>query len=159
MLRDLRAVLKSSAWLLAGAVVMTAGVAHAQPTASAASQAAETQASTPWYQRFTTSGGVTESIAGTEENDRILPPSWTLNQRWGVTLDVQEAQRIERSPEGGRGDQIAAGGYYRFTPSLSVGAQVSVETTPAPGVAAVPREERDRQEPRAGVRVESAFRF
>lgn len=152
-------MLKSSAWLLAGAVVMTAGVAHAQPTASAASQAAETQASTPWYQRFTTSGGVTESIGGTEENDRILPPTWTLNQRWGVTLDVQEAQRIERSPEGGRGDQIAAGGYYRFTPSLSVGAQVSVETTPAPGVAAVPREERDRQEPRAGVRVESAFRF
>lgn len=148
-------MLKSSAWLLAGAVVMTAGVAHAQPTASAASQAAETQASTPWYQRFTTSGGVTESIAGSDENDRILPPAWTLNQRWGVTLDVQEAERIERSPEGGRGDQIAAGGYYRFTPSLSVGAQVSVETTPAPGVAPASRQE----EPRADVRVESAFRF
>ncbi|WP_395647255.1 NtrZ family periplasmic regulatory protein [Terricaulis sp.] len=151
-------MLKSSAWLLAGAVVMTAGVAHAQPTAqSVATQATETQASTPWYQRFTTSGGLTESITGTQENDRILPPAWTLNQRWGVTLDVQEAERIERSPDGGRGDQIAAGGYYRFTPSLSVGAQVSLETTPAPGAAPVTREE--HQEPRADVRVESAFRF
>lgn len=148
---------KSSAWLLAGAVLATAGVAHAQPTASVATQATETQAATPWYQRFTTSGGLTESITGSEENEQILPPAWTLNQRWGVTLDVQEAERIERSPEGGRGDQIAAGGYYRFTPSLSVGAQVSLETTPAPGAAPAAREE--REEPRAGVRVESAFRF
>lgn len=151
-------MLKSSAWLLAGAVVMTAGVAHAQPAAqSATAQATEAQASTPWYQRFTTSSGLTESITGNVENDQILPPAWTLNQRWGVTLDVQEAERIERSPEGGRGGQIAAGGYYRFTPSLSVGAQVSLETTPAPGAAPVARDE--RQEPRADVRVESAFRF
>lgn len=148
---------KASAWLIAGAAVLaTAGVAHAQerqvaapPTASAGSGSA-----VPWYQRFTTSNGVTESITGDAENDRILAPAWTLNQRWGVTVDVREAQRIERLPEG-RGDQTSVGAYYQFTPNMRVGGELNVETTPAPGAVA-----RDPQEePRADVRIESAFRF
>lgn len=148
---------KPCAWVIAGAAVLaSAGVAHAQdrPVTPAPGTSAPS-AAVPWYQRFTTSSGVTETITGDSENDRLPAPTWTLNQRWAVTLDVREAQRIERSPEGGRGDQASVGAYYQFSPRLRVGGEVSVEQqtplTPAP------REGED--EPRAGVRIESAFRF
>lgn len=144
--------------MIAGAAVLaTASVAHAQdrPAAAAAPGAGVTNSAVPWYQRFTTSNGVTETITGDSENDRLAVPAWTLNNRWGVTLDVREAQRIERSPEGGRGDQTSVGAYYQFTPRLRVGGEVSVEEqTP---LTPVPRQDED--EPRAGVRIESAFRF
>ena len=113
------------------------------------------RAAVPWYQRFTTSNGVTETITGDSENDRLLAPAWTLNQRWGVTVDVQEAQRIERSPEGGRGDQASVGAYYQFTPRLRVAGELSVEDRSA--LVPVPGEDEDEQ--RAGVRIESQFRF
>ena len=148
---------KPSTWVIAGAAIMaTAGVAHAQdrPVAPVAPGANAPASAVPWYQRFTTSNGVTESITGDVENDRLAAPSWTLNQRWGVTVDVQEAQRIERSPEGGHGDQTSVGAYYQFTPRLRVGGEVSVEQTPLAPVAT-----QDEEETRAGVRIESAFRF
>jgi hypothetical protein len=142
--------------VIAGAAVLaTAGVAHAQqqPAMTAPANNAEaTRAAVPWYQRFTTSTGVTESITGDTENDRSLPPAWTLNQRWGVTVDVREAQRIERLPEG-RGDQTSVGAYYQFTPNVRLGGQLSLETTAPPGVG------EQQEEPRADVRIESAFRF
>lgn len=150
---------RPSAWVIAGAAVLaSAGVAHAQErTVAAPSVRADTpaaaSAAVPWYQRFTTSTGVTESITGESENDRRIAPAWTLNQRWGVTLDVREAQRIERLPES-RGDQASVGAYYQFTPRMRVGGEVSVEEQPA-AIAATPAED----EPRAGVRIESAFRF
>jgi hypothetical protein len=142
--------------LIAGAAVFaTAGVAQAQERVAAPVPAAQSADSTvPWYQRFTSSNGVTETILGDQEAGQ-LSPAWTLSQRWGVTVDVREAQRIERAPDGGHGDQTSLGAYYRFTPNLSVGGQFNLETTPAPGAAAVAREE----EPRADVRIESAFRF
>ncbi len=148
---------KPSTWVIAGAAVLaTAGVAHAQDRAEiAAPGASAASAAVPWYQRFTTSSGVTETITGDTENDRQLAPTWTFSQRWGVTVDVREAQRIERSPEGGRGDQASLGAYYQFTPRLRVGGEVSVEEqTP---LTAAPSQRDD--EPRAGVRIESAFRF
>lgn len=151
-------MVRASNWLIAGvAVLATTGVAHAQQQRAVASEATvETQSAVPWYQRFTTSNGVTEQISGDAENDRILPPAWTLNQRWGVTVDVREAQRIERLPEA-RGDQTSVGAYYQFTPSVRVGGQVSVET--APEQAPIARETAEQEQPRAGVRIESAFRF
>ncbi len=138
-------------------MLATVGVAQAQERVAApvpAAQAAE--GAVPWYQRFTTSNGVTESIAGDQEAG-LLAPAWTLSQRWGVTVDVREAQRIERAPDGGHGDQTSVGAYYQFTPNISVGGQFNLETTPAPGAAAVTR--RNEDEPRADVRIESAFRF
>lgn len=146
---------KPSALLIAGAVLATAGAAHAQDQAGVAG-VANAQAAVPWYQRFTTSNGVTESITGETENDRIEAPAWNLNQRWGITVDVREAQRIERLPEGGRGDQTSVGAYYQFTRRVRVGGQLSVEST-APAGPVQPAERAD--EPRAGVRIESAFRF
>ncbi len=151
-------MLKPAAWVFAGAV-LAAGAAHAQEQpapARLAPMVENTASGTPWYQRFTTSNGVTESVTGENENDRVLPPAWSTGQRWGVTLDVREATRIERSPEGGRGDQTSVGAYYQFTPRVRVGGEFSLESTHRPG-AGLP--ERDQDEPRAGVRVESAFRF
>ena len=152
-------VFKPSTWVIAGAAILaSAGGAHAQdrPVAPVAPGAnAPTTSAVPWYQRFTTSNGVTESVTGDDENDRLSAPTWTLNQRWGVTVDVREAQRIERSPEGGHGDQASVGAYYQFTPRLRVGGEVSVEEqTP---LQPVPNS--DQEETRAGVRIESAFRF
>ncbi|MBY0562727.1 MAG: hypothetical protein K2P58_00975 [Hyphomonadaceae bacterium] len=153
-------MVKASTLVIAGAAVLaTAGVANAQDRPAAAAASTETGAAVPWYQRFTTSSGVTESITGDGENDRSLAPAWTLNQRWGVTLDVREAQRIERSPEGGRGDQASVGAFYQFTPSVRVGGQVSVESPERPVAGIAPAEETGEQDPRAGVRIESAFRF
>lgn len=145
--------------MIAGAAVLaTAGVAHAQdrPAAPLVTAPEATPSAVPWYQRFTTSQGVTESITGESENDRLLAPAWTLNQRWGVTVDVREAQRIERLPEGSRGDQASVGAYYQFTPRMRVGGQLSVEAPDRP-LNVAPN--RDDDEPRAGVRIESAFRF
>lgn len=152
-------MLKPSAWVIAGAAVLaTAGVAQAQerqPVAPSASSVTTAQAAVPWYQRFTTSTGVTEAITGDPENDRQLAPTWELNQRWGFTVDVREAQRIERLPEGGHGDQTSLGAYYQFTPRVRLGGEVSVETTERPLVGT----SENQDEPRAGVRIESAFRF
>ncbi len=154
---------RSSALVIAGAVLATAGAAHAQtpPPGAGASEvvisSAEAGAAVPWYQRFTTSSGVAESITGEPENDRLPPPRWDLSRHWGVTVGVREAQRIERLPEGGRGDQTSVGAYYQFTPSLRVGGQVSLESRELPGAAEAERPAAD--EPLAGVRIESAFRF
>lgn len=139
----------------------TAGVAHAQDRPSAPVAApgatAPTGNAVPWYQRFTTSGGVTEAITGEGENDRQFAPSWTLSQRWGVTVDVREAERVERLPEGSRGDQASVGAYYQFTPGMRVGGEVSVESGERP--LNVTRPTGREEEARAGVRIESAFRF
>lgn len=147
--------------MIAGAAVLaSAGVAHAQdraPVAPTTAPGVSAPASAvPWYQRFTTSSGVTEQITGERENDRLLAPAWTLNQRWGVTLDVREAERIERLPEVSRGDQASVGAYYQFTPSMRVGGQLSVET---PDTAPITAQTQEHEEPNAGVRIESAFRF
>jgi hypothetical protein len=142
--------------VIAGAAVLaTAGVAHAQDRPATGTQAEAATGAVPWYERFTTSNGVTESITGVHENDRRLVPAWALNQRWGVTLDVREAERVERLPEASRGDQTSVGAYYQFTPGIRVGGEVSLETTAPPG----PVPSQDDDEPRAGVRIESAFRF
>jgi hypothetical protein len=142
-------VLKPAAWLIAGAVIATAGAAHAQ---EAVPGAAATSGSVPWYQRFTASNSVTADVTGNPENVRLPDPAWTLNQRWGVTLDVREAQRVDRLPETSRGDQTSVGAYYQFTPRMRLGGEVSVEDTQRPGA-------REAEEPQAGVRIESAFRF
>lgn len=149
---------RPATFVIAGAAILaTVGVAHAQQAPAApVAESTATHAAVPWYQRFTTSNGVTESITGENENDRVLQPSWSLSQRWGVTLDVREAHRIERSPEGSRGDQASVGAFYQFTPNMRFGGEVSVESNER-RLTLTPTERRD--EPRADVRIESAFRF
>jgi hypothetical protein len=140
-------VAKSLAWMLAGAVIMTAGVAHAQSSVAPVTDAGEL----PWFQRFTAAEGSPSSATAPS-----IAPSWDLNQRWGVTVDLREAERIQRGPEGVTRDETAVGAYYQFTPRVRVGGEVSVgaaqRVTPVD-----PR--RNEDEPEAGVRLESAFRF
>lgn len=150
-------VFKSSAWVLAGAVLATAGLAHAQEAPSAAAEINATRAAVPWYQRFTTSAGLTETITGVRENDRMPPRAWALNQRWGVTVDVSEPVLAEGSLEGLRSQQTSVGAYYQFTPSARVGAELRVESTDH-AVAAL-RPDSQELDASAGVRIESAFRF
>jgi hypothetical protein len=97
---------------------------------------------------------VTESISGDHDANRLVAPGWNLNQHWGVTVDVREAQRTERLLDSAQGDQASVGAYYQFTPSLRVGGAVNVEA-PRQDLLSGPRE----TQPRADVRVESAFRF
>lgn len=154
-------MLKAYAWVVAGVVAATANVAHAQqrpaspPAVSVAADVDAAQAVVPWYERFTTSSGITQSITGDRENDRSIAPTWSLNQHWGVTVDVRQAQRIERDPTA-HGDQTSVGAFYQFTPSLRVGGQVSVET---PSLSETTTGAPRSDEPHAGVRIESAFRF
>lgn len=147
---------KSFAWVFAGAILATVGVSHAQeapaPITSPA-QAERLGAELPWYQRFTSSTGLTESLHG---SDSTPAPVWTPSRRWGVTVDVREGERIQRGPESGREDQAAVGAYYQFTPRVRVGGEVSVgaaqRDVPVVG-------QSDTDETAAGVRIGSAFRF
>lgn len=133
--------------MIAGAVLATAGAAHAQSGVSA-----ESNSTVPWYQRFTTSSGVTESITGDQENDRLMSPAWNLSQRWGVTVDVREARSIDLLPD--RGDQTSVGAFYQFTPNMRFGGELSVQRPETNAIAGT-----EPEEPRADVRIESAFRF
>lgn len=152
---------RPSAWVIAGAAVLaTVGVAHAQDGTSPATPVAteaprDASAALPWYQRFTSSDGVAESIVGDSTVAPTISPTWSLNQRWGLTVDVREANRIERLPEN-RGDQTSVGAFYQFTPNMRVGGQLSVET-PSLSDSQILSDRED--EPRADVRIESAFRF
>ncbi len=139
-------VARTLAWMIAGAVLATAGAAHAQSAVPSAENA-----DMPWFQRFTAAPGA-DSLGG----NQTITPAWNLNQRWGVTVDLREAERIQRGPDGVTTDETAVGAYYQFTPRVRVGGEVSVGA--AQRVTPVgPREE--RSEPAAGVRLESAFRF
>lgn len=155
-------VLRPSALLIAGAAVLaTAGVAHAQdratPVAPVATEApSDSSAALPWYQRFTNSTGAAESITGDNAPAPSISPTWSINQRWGLTVDVREAARIELLPDS-RGDQTSVGAFYQFTPNMRVGGQLSVET-PSLSESEI-RPARQDEEPRADVRIESAFRF
>lgn len=134
------------------AVVASTGMAHAQ-TNNLAERTA-TAAEVPWYERFTYSSGVSDA-----------PPSWsTINPRdpkapvasarWGVTVNVGEEERLRTAESITPRGEAAIGAFYRFSPRLRVGGQVSVAPQPVtPGA-----HTRDQQDS-AGVKLESAFRF
>lgn len=151
--RGFGVVMKSYALALAGVVLVTAGTAHAQTTTR--EERAAVRAETPWYERFTLSQGPSEMMTGLGPSERLLQPAWTLTQRWGVTVDVRQADRPDPSLRQQQGDEAAVGAYFRFTPRVSVGGRVSVSETEAltttPGTEAA--------DSNAGVRLESAFRF
>lgn len=155
---------KSFAWVVAGAVLATAGAAHAQgsTTPSTVADRNAVRAEVPWYERFTTTSGFTETLNGgvNTENERALAPSWRLNEHWGVTVDVREGQRMDRRLDvAGREDQTAVGAYYQFTPRVRVGGEVSVGVPQSPALLTPLNHGDEKTQPSAGVRLESAFRF
>lgn len=137
------------------AFAATGGAAHAQ-TGSLAERTA-TAAEVPWYERFTYSSGMT---------DRATPPSWSAvnprdpkapvaSARWGVTLNVGEEERLRTAEDISPRGESAVGAFYRFSPKVRVGGQVSV----APQRVIPGANRRAQEEDSAGVKLESAFRF
>lgn len=143
---------KPSVLALAGAVLVTAGAAHAQDNTTPAERAA-VRAEVPWYEHFTYGQGPVETMTGLGPSDRVAQPAWSLSQRWGVTVDVRQAERVENPAVQSR-DETAVGAYFQFTPRVRVGGQVSLRDNVPPGT---PTQPGDAQS--TGVRLESAFRF
>lgn len=158
----------SRAFALAGLVLATGAVtAHAQeqqrvaplaPTANTSVAERQAQrAETPWYESFTYSHGPSETMTGLGPSERTAQPAFSLSQRWGVTVDLGSAQasRQQASPIAPANER-AVGAFFRFTPRVRVGGEVSVsDPEPAPVAPTAPVNDR----PNAGVRLESAFRF
>lgn len=137
--------------------------AHAQESRTERSAAA---AEVPWYERFTFSPGSpgnpgvvastgADRASGFAQNPRAPGPAATATSNWGMTFNVDEADRVvgPLAVEARREAQVGA--FFRFSPRITVGGRVSVaQPKSEPGA---PRADRD--EPQAGVKLESAFRF
>jgi hypothetical protein len=146
-------VMKRGLWIFVGAVLATAGHAYAQEATTPADRAA-VRAEVPWYERFTYSHGPTETMTGLGPSDRTAQPAWALSQRWGVTVDMRGAERSAPIGEPGVRNETSVGAFYNFTPSVRVGGQVSLRPAESPTARAP-----GQDEPLAGVRLESAFKF
>lgn len=133
------------------AASLGAGSAFAQTAQGAAARAAPSAAADDlsWDQRFTQSA---TDASGWADSDTRAALSWRPNTRWGVTLNVRDADRASVT---GR-DEARVGAFFQFTPRLRVGGEVSVEERKSAGLAA---QGRPQDEASAGVKLESAFRF
>lgn len=138
--------------VLGAAVVASSGVASAQTRADRTAVAAEV----PWYERFTYSSGVSEPPpAWSTTNPRAAGAPIAPTARWGMTLNLGEQERLSRAESISPREEAAVGAFFRVTPSVRVGGRVSVAPQPVtPGAA-----RRAEEEPSAGVKLESAFRF
>jgi len=122
-----------------------ASAAHAQ------SPAAE-KSDRPWYDRFTASAGLTDQDKGLSAPDFRTALQFAPSAKWGVTLNV-------RGPDNALApilpkDEASFGAFYNVSPRFRVGGQFSVAAQPlAPRTSAV------GDQPSAGVKLESAFKF
>jgi hypothetical protein len=130
------------------------GVAHAQE--SRADRTA-TAAQVPWYERFTFSAAPQEKLPSWSSVNPRDPAAGAASARWGMTVNVGEAeQRLTEAGRITRDNEAAVGAFYRFTPRVRVGGKVSV----APPQSVTPNDRSaDKRPPEAGVRLESAFKF
>lgn len=138
---------------LSVAVTLGAGGAFAQVAQPAEPTAAAPPQDMPWSQRFTQS---VESGSGWADSDTRAALSWRPTARWGVTLNVRDGDRASVASQ----DEASVGAFFQFTPRLRVGGEVSV-ASPRAGPLANPRlqGQAGSEEPSAGVKLESAFRF
>jgi hypothetical protein len=134
------------------AVVATGGVANAQTSLA---ERTATAAEVPWYERFTYSAGVSEAPPSWSAINPRDPKAPVASARWGVTVNVGEEERLRTAEDITPRKESAVGAFYRFSPRVRVGGQVSV--APQPVTPGVPR--RQQEEDSAGVKLESAFRF
>lgn len=122
-------------------------------------------AEVPWFERFTFSPGSPGNPGFDLKTAPGRAPAWaTPNPRdagttpgatWGMTLNVGEAERVEGVLAPDPRKETALGAYFRFSPRLTVGGRVSLAEPKASNSDALGQ----RDEPRAGVKLESAFRF
>lgn len=134
------------------AVVATSGVASAQTRDDRTAVAAEV----PWYERFTYSSGVSDPpSAWSATNPRAEGAPVAPTARWGMTLNLGERERPSGAEVISPREEAAVGAFFRVTPSVRVGGRVSV----APHSMTPGASRRESDEPAAGVKLESAFRF
>lgn len=138
---------------LAGAVFAALGCAHAQTPAQ---EATAVEAQTPWYERFTVTQSPAPMLGGQGPLDRRDSSGWRVNGRWGVTVDLADANRPGAPLAAlSRRDEAALGAYYHFSPNLRVGGEVSLSERRE---LTAPLDARQPQ-PAADMRIQSAFRF
>lgn len=136
---------------LAATAVCAPGEAAAQGATVAERQAI--RAEVPWYEQFTSSTGPTQNLGGLGPTTERGVSAWAPSSRWGVTVDLRDAEtQVRRAPSVG---ETSVGAFYQFTPRMRVGGQVSL----APSRSGAAPLRTDEEEPNAGVRLESAFRF
>lgn len=135
------------------AVAASGGSAYAQSTLA---ERSATAAEVPWYERFTYSSSGAEQIPAWSTINPRAPNAPVAGARWGFTVNVGEEERVRVTEGVAPKGEAAVGAFYRFSPRVRVGGQVSVAPQPVPGVARG-RQEADENTP--GVKLESAFRF
>jgi hypothetical protein len=139
-------------WMIGFGVAMSTFCGAAQ-----AQQAQSAPAEKPWYERFTTSHGLSDAQKSwtPPENSEL---KIRAGKSWGVMIDVREADRNRVLEKGAGG--AAFGAFYDFNSRFRVGGRLSVRSPDTPGVQA-PLSPRaggpDNTE--AGVKLESAFKF
>jgi len=162
------------AFFALGVAAATAGWAVSTPAVAQETRAdrGAAAAEVPWYERFTFSPGSpgNPGVVGLSGADRVA--GWTANNpraeggspaaarpsaNWGVTFNVGEAERIEGAIAPEPRKETAVGAYFRFSPRVTVGGRVSL-AEPKSGDR-VDLRRTDREDPEAGVKLESAFRF
>jgi hypothetical protein len=131
---------------------LTAGAAHAETKkAPIVDQSVAASADAPWFQRFTTSAGVTNGahLAPAPSNEQTI--TWQATDKWGLTLNLRDADRSKLTSR----DEATLGAFYHFTPRFRVGGELSVADTPTGATPAID----DSKDMSAGVKLESAFKF
>lgn len=135
------------------AVAASGGSAYAQSTLAERSAAA---AEVPWYERFTYSSSGSEQIPAWSAINPRDPNAPVAGARWGFTVNVGEEERLRASEGLAPKGEAAVGAFYRFSPRVRVGGQVSVAPQP---VTTGARGRQDAEDNTPGVKLESAFRF
>jgi hypothetical protein len=134
------------------AVAASGGSAHAQSTLA---ERTATAAEVPWYERFTYSSGATEKLPSWSSVNPRDPNMPLASARWGFTVNVGEEEMVRAADGLAPRGEAAVGAFYRFSPRVRVGGQVSVAPQPvSPGARG-----RQETEDAPGVKLESAFRF
>jgi hypothetical protein len=126
------------------------GAASAQPAQPASAEK-------PWYERFTTTHGLSDaqkSWAPAENSELKI----RAGKSWGVMIDVREADRNRVLEKGDGG--AAFGAFYDFNARFRVGGRLSVRSQDTPGVQApIGSRSSALDNTDAGVKLESAFKF
>ncbi|MBU6371831.1 MAG: hypothetical protein KJS97_03815 [Alphaproteobacteria bacterium] len=125
------------------AVSAFASAAHAETTPEKSDR--------PWYDRFTASAGLSDQDKGFTASESRMALSFAPSAKWGVTLNLQNADRtVTAAPK----DETSFGAFYNVSPRFRVGGQVSVAGQPI-----TTRLPTAQDQPAAGVKLESAFKF
>jgi opacity protein-like surface antigen len=141
-------------------VLVLMGLGVAMTTFCGAAAAQQTQAEPtdkPWYERFTTTHGLSDAQKSwmPAENSELKIKA---GNRWGVMIDVRAADRTRVLEKGDGG--AALGAFYDFNSRFRVGGRLQVRDSATPGLQQpLNGRTKDASDTEAGVKLESAFKF